>query len=417
MTYANKGGVVLSENVIRIQDIAESGAGVAPAVKLVNSVIVRGITERASDIHMEPRAGEMVVRMRIDGILHRILTISRDIMGSVVSRIKVMSDLDLTERRVPQDGHINVIVNGVETDLRISTLPTIYGEKVTIRILDKNTQIKDAESLGLMGADLEKYRLLMSNANGMVIIVGPTGSGKSSTMYTMINDLNSDELNLITLEDPVEYDIDGVNQVQINDKVGMTFASGLRSILRQDPDIIAVGEIRDGETAEIALRAAITGHLVLSTLHTNSAISLLDRLIDIGCEPFIIAEALKGVISQRLVRRICPDCKQEYIADEDDLMRMGLPPESAGVKIYKGSGCHNCRYTGYQGRIAVFEILIMSRTTKRMIAENIPRSRLMEQFVKEGRYRSLRDGARELVLSGITSVSEMTRILSADETE
>ena len=407
----------MSENVIRIQDIAESGAGVAPAVKLVNSVIVRGITERASDIHMEPRAGEMVVRMRIDGILHRILTISRDIMGSVVSRIKVMSDLDLTERRVPQDGHINVIVNGVETDLRISTLPTIYGEKVTIRILDKNTQIKDAESLGLMGADLEKYRLLMSNANGMVIIVGPTGSGKSSTMYTMINDLNSDELNLITLEDPVEYDIDGVNQVQINDKVGMTFASGLRSILRQDPDIIAVGEIRDGETAEIALRAAITGHLVLSTLHTNSAISLLDRLIDIGCEPFIIAEALKGVISQRLVRRICPDCKQEYIADEDDLMRMGLPPESAGVKIYKGSGCHNCRYTGYQGRIAVFEILIMSRTTKRMIAENIPRSRLMEQFVKEGRYRSLRDGARELVLSGITSVSEMTRILSADETE
>ena len=407
----------MSENVIRIQDIAESGAGVAPAVKLVNSVIVRGITERASDIHMEPRAGEMVVRMRIDGILHRILTISRDIMGSVVSRIKVMSDLDLTERRVPQDGHINVIVNGVETDLRISTLPTIYGEKVTIRILDKGTQIKDAESLGLMGADLEKYRLLMSNANGMVIIVGPTGSGKSSTMYTMINDLNSDELNLVTLEDPVEYDIDGVNQVQINDKVGMTFASGLRSILRQDPDIIAVGEIRDGETAEIALRAAITGHLVLSTLHTNSAISLLDRLIDIGCEPFIIAEALKGVISQRLVRRICPDCKQEYIADEDDLVRMGLPPESAGVKIYKGRGCHNCRYTGYQGRIAVFEILIMSRTTKRMIAENIPRSRLMEQFVKEGRYRSLRDGARDLVLSGITSVSEMTRILSADETE
>lgn len=413
----NESGTTTVQSVVESKEIVDEGANVAPTVRLVNSIIERGVTERASDIHIEPRAGDMVVRMRIDGFLHRILTVPRDLMSSVISRIKVMSNLDLTERRVPQDGRATVRVKGVEIDLRVSTLPTIYGEKVTIRILNKSAQLRDASSLGLRGDDLEKYKLLMNNSDGMVIIVGPTGSGKSSTMYTMISDLNHEEVNLVTLEDPVEYDIDGINQVQINDKVGMTFAGGLRSILRQDPDIIAVGEIRDSETAQIALRAAITGHLVLSTLHTNSAISLLDRLIDIGCEPFLIAEALKGVISQRLVRRICPYCKTEYIADEDDLVRMGLPADSQGVKIYRGKGCPNCYHTGYHGRIAVFEILIMSRKTKRMVAKNVPRAQLMDQFVEEGNYRSLRDGARDLVLSGITTVSEMTRILNAVETD
>ncbi len=413
----SEGGAAVVQISNSAQEIVDEGGATAPTVRLVNSIIERGVTERASDIHMEPRAGDMVVRMRIDGVLRQILTVPRDLMGSVISRIKVMSNLDLTERRAPQDGRANVRVRGTEIDLRISTLPTIYGEKITIRILNKSAQLRSADSLGLMGEDLEKYNLLMNNSDGMVIIVGPTGSGKSSTMYTMIGSLNTPEVNLVTLEDPVEYDIDGVNQVQINDKVGMTFAGGLRSILRQDPDIIAVGEIRDGETAEIALRAAITGHLVLSTLHTNSAISLLDRLLDIGCEPYLIAEALKGVISQRLVRRICPDCKTEYIADEDELMRMGLPPDSKDVKIYKGKGCPNCFHTGYHGRIAVFEILVMSRRTKRMVAENVPRAELMEEFVKEGHYRSLKDGARDLVLRGVTTVSEMTRILNAVETD
>ena len=399
------------------QEIVDEGTNAAPTVRLVNSIIERGVTERASDIHMEPRAGDMVVRMRIDGVLRQILTVPRDLMGSVVSRIKVMSNLDLTERRAPQDGRANVRVRGVEIDLRISTLPTIFGEKITIRILNKSAQLRSADSLGLMGEDLEKYNLLMNNSDGMVIIVGPTGSGKSSTMYTMIGSLNTPEVNLVTLEDPVEYNIDGVNQVQINDKVGMTFAGGLRSILRQDPDIIAVGEIRDGETAEIALRAAITGHLVLSTLHTNSAISLLDRLLDIGCEPYLIAEALKGVISQRLVRRICPDCKTEYTADEEDLITLGLPAGTENLKLYRGRGCPSCYHTGYHGRIAVFEILVMSRKTKRMVAENVPRAELMEEFVREGHYRSLRDGARDLVLRGVTTVAEMTRILNAVETD
>lgn len=412
----SEGGNVQAVQVAEAQEISDESI-TAPTVRLVNSIIERAVQERASDIHIEPRAGDMVVRMRIDGVLRQILTVPRDLMGSVISRIKVMSNLDLTERRSPQDGRANVRVRGVEIDLRVSTLPTIYGEKITIRLLNKSAQLLKADSLGLFGDNLKKFDLLMENSDGMVLIVGPTGSGKSSTMYTMINTLNAEEINLVTLEDPVEYNIDGVNQVQINDKVNMTFANGLRSILRQDPDIIAVGEIRDGETAQIALRAAITGHFVLSTIHTNSAISMLDRLLDIGCEPYLIAEAVKGVVSQRLVRRICPDCRQEYIADEDELERMGLPRDSKDIKIYKGKGCPNCYHTGYKGRIAVFEIIIFSKQAKRMIADNIPRSQLMDQIISEGNYRSLKENARELCLSGITTVSEMTRILNATETD
>ena len=408
------GGAAATVQVAEAQEIVDESI-TAPTVRLVNSIIERAVTERASDIHMEPREREMVVRMRIDGVLRQILTVPEDLMGSVISRIKVMSNLDLTERRAPQDGRANVRVKGVEIDLRVSTLPTIYGEKITIRLLNKSAQLLKADSLGLFGDNLKKFNLLMENSDGMVLIVGPTGSGKSSTMYTMINTLNVEEVNLVTLEDPVEYNIDGVNQVQINDKVGMTFAGGLRSILRQDPAIIAVGEIRDGETAQIALRAAITGHYVLSTIHTNSAISMLDRLLDIGCEPYLIAEAVKGVISQRLVRRICPDCKTEYIADEDELVRMGLPRDSKDIKIYKGKGCPNCYHTGYKGRIAVFEIIIFSKQSKRMIADNIPRAELMECIKKEGNYRSLQQNALELVSTGITTVSEMTRILNATD--
>ncbi len=408
------GGAQTSVQVLESQEIVDESV-TAPTVRLVNSIIERAVSERASDIHMEPRDKEMVVRMRIDGVLRQILTVPKDLMGSVISRIKVMSNLDLTERRAPQDGRANVRVKGVEIDLRVSTLPTIYGEKITIRLLNKSAQLLKADSLGLFGENLEKFNKLMENSDGMVLIVGPTGSGKSSTMYTMINTLNTEEVNLVTLEDPVEYNIDGVNQVQINDKVGMTFASGLRSILRQDPDIIAVGEIRDGETAEIALRAAITGHYVLSTIHTNSAISMLDRLLDIGCEPYLIAEAVKGVISQRLVRRICPDCKTEYIADEEELERMGLPRNSEGVKIFKGRGCPNCYHTGYRGRIAVFEIILFSKTSKRLIADNVPRAELMDKIREEGNYRSLQENARELVEAGITTVSEMTRILNTTD--
>ncbi len=284
----------------------DADAQSAPTVRLVNSIIERAATERASDIHLEPRENDLHVRMRIDGVLRTILTVPKELQASVISRLKIMGGMNTSERRVPQDGRANIRLKKQDIDLRINTLPTIHGETVVIRLLDKSEALFDPAGIGLEGDNLEKYQRLIGSNNGMVLIVGPTGSGKSSTMYTMIRQLNTDSVNLVTLEDPVEYNIDGVNQVQINEKTGMTFASGLRAILRQDPDIVAVGEIRDGETAEIAMRAAITGHLVLSTVHTYDAASTIDRLIDIGVEPYLIASGVRGVISQRLVRKVCP---------------------------------------------------------------------------------------------------------------
>ncbi len=383
----------------------------APTVRLVNSILERAANERASDIHLEPHSEEMAVRMRIDGLLRTVLTVPWDLRRAVVSRIKIMGGMDISETRVPQDGRSNVRVKGHDIDLRISTLPTLYGEKVVIRLLDKSTQLLDAAAIGLSGANLEKYNRLLENAHGMVLIVGPTGSGKSSTMYTMIRSLNTQEVNLVTLEDPVEYDLDGVNQVQINEKVGMTFANGLRAILRQDPDIIAVGEIRDGETAEIAIRSAITGHLVLSTVHTNDALTAIDRLIDIGVEPYLVAEALNGVISQRLVRRICPDCKEAYTPQEEELRRLGFEGEPKDYTFYRGRGCPNCYHTGYHGRTAVFEILILDKKFKRAVSEGRHKEELLD-CVTNGTFSSLAAGCRELVLEGTTSVEEAVGVLN-----
>lgn len=408
------GAAFTSERSDIIDISSDSETSSAPTVRLVNSIIERAVNERASDIHFEPRAGDMAVRMRVDGILRSVLTVPRDVMSSVISRIKVMSNLDLADHRTPKDGRANVSVSGRVIDLRVSTLPTIYGEKAAIRLLDKSEHIRDPELLGLYGENLSKYNALLKNTDGMVLLVGPTGSGKSSTMYTMINRLNTDEVNLVTLEDPVEYDIDGVNQVQINDKTGMTFANGLRAILRQDPDIVAIGEIRDAETAEIALRAAITGHLVLSTVHTNSAVSLLDRLLDIGCEPYLIAEALKGVISQRLVRKICPYCREEYLAGDDELRTLGIKSDGE-VKLYRGKGCPYCYHTGYRGRTAVFEVMMLSSAEKRLIADNRPRSELIDLLAKEGGFRTLSENCAELVLNGTTSLSEMVRVIYSTE--
>lgn len=383
----------------------------APTVRLVNSIIERAAVERASDIHLEPRSEEMVVRMRIDGLLRNILTVPRDIQSSVISRLKIMGGMDISERRVPQDGRSNVRMKGHDIDLRLSTLPTIYGEKVAIRLLDRSAQLLDAAAIGLEGENLEKYNALIHNATGMILIVGPTGSGKSSTMYTMIRSLNAEEVNLITLEDPVEYDIDGVNQVQINERQGLTFAGGLRSILRQDPDIIAVGEIRDGETAEIAMRSAITGHLVLSTIHTNDAISALDRLVDIGVEPYIIAEALNGIISQRLVRKICPECREEYTPTPEELRILGMDTNRP-VKFYKGRGCAHCYHTGYRGRTGAFEILMLDRRMKRSIAEGHHRAEFTES-ITAGRYTTLQDAVKKLVLDGVTTVDEAVRVINS----
>lgn len=393
----------------RSEDVNEDVQS-APTVRLVNSILERASLERASDIHLESHSDDMSVRMRIDGKLRTILTVPFDLKRAVISRLKIMGGMDIAESRLPQDGRANVKVKGHDIDLRLSTLPTLYGEKVVIRLLDKSAQLLDAESIGLSGENLKRYNALLSNAHGMVLIVGPTGSGKSSTMYTMIRALNTDEVNLVTLENPVEYDIDGVNQVQINEKVGMTFAEGLKAVLRQDPDIMVIGEIRDSETAEIAIRSAITGHLVLSTVHTNDALSAIDRLIDIGVEPYLLAEALNGVISQRLVRKICPHCKESYTPTPDELNRLGVDMDS-DIKFYRGRGCPHCFSTGYLGRTAVFEILIMDKDFKRAVSEGSHKSQL-ENNITKGTFSSLADDCRRLVLEGVTTCEEAFSVLN-----
>ncbi len=387
----------------------------APTIRLVNAIIERAITERASDIHLEPRENELQVRMRIDGLMRYIMTVPRDLQGSVISRIKIMSSLDIAEHRIPQDGRFNVKMKDKDIDLRVSTLPTVYGEKIVARLLDKSGQKLSKDAIGLTGSDLQKYEHMLHCRSGVLLIVGPTGSGKSTTMYTMIDDLNKDEVNLVTLEDPVEYNVDGVNQVQINEKTGMTFANGLRAILRQDPDIIAVGEIRDGETADIAMRSAITGHVVLSTIHTNDAVGTIERLFDIGVEPYLVSSAMRGIISQRLVRRICPNCKEEYEPSEDELLELGMPAKS-GMLFYRGKGCPNCFHTGYRGRTAVFEMLEITSKVRAMISRHANRDEIEAELKKpESGFVSLRKNALRLVLEGVTTGEEVLRVISEED--
>ena len=387
----------------------------APTIRLVNSIIERAITERASDIHLEPREAEMVVRMRIDGLMRMILTVPKDLQSSVISRIKIMSGLDISERRIPQDGRFNVRMKDKDIDLRISTLPTVYGEKIVARLLDKSGGNLNKDNIGLSGHDMETFDKMIKCRSGVLLIVGPTGSGKSTTMYAMIGELNKPEVNMVTLEDPVEYNIDGVNQVPINEKTGMTFASGLRAILRQDPDIIGLGEIRDGETAEIAMRSAITGHVVISTIHTNDAVGTIERLEDIGVEPYLVASALRGVISQRLVRRICPKCRTAYTPDDDELVELGLPPQE-GLVFYRGAGCPSCFDTGFRGRIAVFEMLVINSRVRRMIADGASRGEIEQELKKpENGFVSLHDNAMRLVREGITTTGELLRVVSEED--
>ena len=383
----------------------------APTIRFVNSLIERAFTERASDIHLEPQEGEMVVRMRIDGLLRRVLTVPAELQSTVISRLKIMGGMDIAERKVPQDGHAMLRVKGSEIDLRISSMPTVYGEKIVLRLLNKTSQLLSRDAIGLEGDDLEYYRTLLKNPSGVILLVGPTGSGKSTTMCVMLRDLAREEVNIVTLEDPVEYYIPGVSQCQINEKTGMTFAGGLRAILRQDPDIISVGEIRDGETASIAMRAAITGHLVLSTLHTNDAPSAVDRLRDVGVEPWLISGALRGVVSQRLVRRICPHCKRAYHPASDELALLGLD-DAPDLVFYKGEGCPDCHHTGYTGRRAVFEILMIDAPLRRLITAGASADELADEARRHG-FTTMRERCRDLVLRGETTAEEATRTISS----
>ena len=388
------------------QDTADA----APTIRFVNSLIERAFAERASDIHLEPQDGEMVVRMRIDGLLHRMLTVPANLQGTVISRLKIMGGMNISDRKLPQDGRAMVRIHQHELDLRISSMPTIYGEKIVLRLLDKSRQDISKTTIGLTGDDLQKYDALLKNSSGVILIVGPTGSGKSTTMCAMLQELCSEETNIMTLEDPVEYDIPGACQCQINEKTGMTFAAGLRAILRQDPDIISVGEIRDGETGSIAIRSAITGHLVLSTLHTNDAVSAIPRLADIGVEPYLVANALRGVISQRLVRRICPHCRKPYRPSGEELDLLKLPAD-ADITLYRGEGCPECRHTGYHGRRAVFEILTVNDRLRRLISQGADYDTLLKAAAETKDFVSMRDNCRTLVLSGETTAAEAARAI------
>ena len=390
---------------------ADNAANEAPTIRFVNSVIERAIAERASDIHLEPQEEEMVVRMRIDGALRRVFTVPSNLQATVISRLKIMGGMNISERKIPQDGRAMYSAKGKDIDLRINSMPTVHGEKMVLRLLDKSAGSVSRQSIGLEGEDLEKYEALLKNTSGVILIVGPTGSGKSTTMCAMLRQLCSEETNIMTLEDPVEYDIPGVNQCQINEKTGMTFAAGLRAILRQDPDIISVGEIRDGETAQIAVRAAITGHLVLSTLHTNDAVSVIDRLEDIGVEPYLISSALRGVISQRLVRKICPHCKKAYRPNAEELEMLGMPEDSDTV-FYRGDGCQECFHTGTRGRRAVFEILTLNSHLRRMVSNKADSETVKETALREG-FVTMKENCRRLVLRGEISAAEAAKAINS----
>lgn len=398
---------IKAEEMDKMDDVRNS-----PTVKLVDSLLKNAVEQRASDIHIEPYEKFIRVRFRIDGVLKEISTLSIDVLSGIVTRVKILADLNIAERRIPQDGRIVTNINSKNVDMRVSILPLVTGEKVVIRILDRSNYKVGRERLGMRKSDLAKLDDIISAPHGIILVTGPTGSGKSTTLYTVLSELNNNEKNIVTVEDPVEYSLEGINQINVNTKVGLTFANGLRSILRQDPDIVMVGEMRDSETAEIGIRAAITGHLVLSTLHTNDAPSSVVRLVDMGIEPFMVATALKGVIAQRLVRRICPNCKEAIVADVAEKKLLGAN-EGERVVHYKGKGCAACNHSGYAGRIGVYEIMNIDREIKDLILKTSNSDEVKDLAIKKG-MKTLAMSAKELVLSGETTIDEMMKIIFAD---
>lgn len=387
----------------------------APLVRLVNSLIVQAVNEKASDIHIEPQEKKVLVRFRRDGLLREVMTLSPQIRLPLVSRVKIMAGMDIAEKRLPQDGRIQIKLGGRNIDLRVSSMPTIFGEKIVLRILDKSIGIIPIDELGFEEYNFARFLNLLRHTYGMVLITGPTGSGKTTTLYAVLNRLRSPELNIVTIEDPVEYVLEGINQTQVNVKAGLTFASGLRSILRQDPDVIMVGEIRDRETAEIAVRAASTGHLVFSTLHTNDAAGALTRLIDMGVEPFLVASSVLGVVAQRLVRVLCPDCRKEYTPAPDAVERifMGASP-AEDLNLCAPVGCVRCNQTGYRGRISIQEVLNVTGNIRSLINQKFPADEIKRQAIKEGMVTLQQDGINK-ARRGLTSIQEVMRVAFIEE--
>ncbi len=385
----------------------------APVIKLVNLIVAQAIRDGASDIHIEPEEDILRVRNRIDGVLHEAFSPPKKLQAAITSRIKILSNLDIAETRMPQDGRFQIMFDQRKVDVRVSTLPTVFGENIVMRILDKGSLLINLEDLGLMDDLLPRFKELLSSAYGILLVTGPTGSGKTTTLYSALQTINSPEKNIITIEDPVEYRLPLIRQAQVNHKAGLTFAAGLRSILRQDPDIIMVGEIRDSETAKTAVEAALTGHLVLSTLHTNDAPGALPRLTEMGVEPFLVASATVGVIAQRLVRRLCEKCKEPYRPKPSLLKELGFDPGNREWVFYRGKGCPYCKQTGYKGRLGIYEIMIMTEELRELTTRGESSDRIKKAALRGG-MRPLRQDGFAKVIRGWTSVEEVMRVTNLD---
>ncbi|MBU1125222.1 MAG: GspE/PulE family protein [Candidatus Omnitrophica bacterium] len=390
-------------------DSREALAGIAeeaPVIKLVNLIVVQAVKDKASDIHVEPEEEDVRIRYRIDGILHQIQNIPKHLQSAVSSRIKVMAKMDIAQTRQPQDGRIQLKMENRSLDIRVSSFPTTHGENIVMRLLDKSTALLGLKDLGLGEKNLKIFERLLKHPNGIILVTGPTGAGKTTTLYAALGTINSVEKNIITIEDPVEYQIPMVRQTQVNPLAGLSFANGLRSILRQDPDVIMVGEIRDKETAEISIQASLTGHLVFSTLHTNDAATALTRLIDMEIEPFLISSSVIGILAQRLVRLICPKCKESYTVTAEMVNDLSLP---ANTVLYRGRGCAYCKNTGFSGRIGIFEVLVMANETKHMVASKSTALQIRTKAIEEG-MRTLYDDGMEKVKNGLTTIEELLRV-------
>lgn len=385
----------------------------APVIKLANLIISRGISDGGSDIHIEPAKDFVRVRLRVDGILTEVMRVPKKVQASLISRFKIMSEMDIATKRSPQDGRIGAVIDGRQYDFRVSTLPSVFGEKIVLRILDKGSVSVGLHKLGMLPETMEKFEGLISRTYGIILVTGPTGSGKSTTLYSVLSKLNSGEKNILTIEDPVEYELEGLTQVQINNRAGLTFPAGLRTMLRQDPDIAMVGEIRDAETAIIATEAALTGHLVLSTLHTNDAPGAMTRLVEMGIEPFLIASSVIGVLAQRLVRVVCPKCKEQYTPPRDAVRRLGIELESdAKVTFYRGRGCDLCRGSGYKGRLGVYELMVVNDQLRDLVLQKCSAHVLREAAIDAG-MKTLKDDAVAKILLGQTTLEECLRVIYA----
>ena len=382
----------------------------APIIKLVNLMLSQAAKDRASDIHIEPTHHHLKIRYRLDGILYDMLSPPKHIQSALISRIKVMAEMNIAEKRLPQDGRIEIRIGDKNIDIRVSTIPTAFGERVVMRLLDKTRILLNVSDLGMPDTMLKNFDRLIRSSHGIILVTGPTGSGKTTTLYGALSTINRTDINIITVEDPIEYQIDGIGQIQVNPKINLTFANGLRSIVRQDPDVILVGEIRDMETAEIAIQSSLTGHLVFSTLHTNDSASAVTRLIDMGIEPFLVTSSVIAILAQRLVRVICPDCKEEYSPDQESLINIGLTPEMlSGNKIYRGRGCPACLNTGYAGRTGIFELMFVDDNMKNLILKTSDANAIKHKAVEQGMITLRKDGALK-ILKGITTIEEVFRV-------